>query len=100
MYYVYNTEMQSKHMNINDLEEEYDRFEEESLMAGPSSRAVFTPGRSSSLASSQAYAGSQSARKDWAKIKVTLKQEKKTEGEELQKQKAVNKMRCAVMLKK
>jgi hypothetical protein len=41
MYYVYNTEMQSKHMNINDLEEEYDRFEEESLMAGPSSRGMW-----------------------------------------------------------
>lgn len=49
---------------------------------------VFTPGRPASITSCAAYSVGQSSRKDWAKIKVTLKQEKTHQGEELQKHKS------------
>jgi len=48
------------------------------------------PGRQQSVASSAMFPsnGSPATRKDWAKIKVTLKQEKTAEAEEMQKAKA------------
>lgn len=81
-------EVHSKQMTVEELEEQYDAFEEESMYPGPSDQVPVTPDRQSSVASSAMYQGlAASSRKDWAKIKVTLKQEKSKESEELHKQK-------------
>ncbi|XP_052761642.1 myosin-IIIb-like isoform X2 [Mya arenaria] len=74
-----------RQMNLSDLQEEDDI---ESLCPAPRRQgAGFGLG---SVANSALYQGATpSPRKDWAKIKVTLKQEKTAEAEEIQRAKAV-----------
>lgn len=76
----------SRQKNIEELEEEYDKYDDgASVFPQPGNEMPL--GRQSSLASSMAYPDVASTRKDWAKIKVAVKQERTHEAEVMEKQK-------------
>ncbi|KAL4217849.1 hypothetical protein ACF0H5_022588 [Mactra antiquata] len=81
---------ESRPKNILELGEEFDQLDDESVFVGPTNRLRFQTNRVDSMASSAMFSdGSRAPRKDWAKVKVTLKQEKTQEGEAIQKAKSI-----------